>query len=311
MSLMRAIRIHQFGGPEVLALEQLAVPVPQDDEILVRIAAASINPVDYKTREGKFPPVGKDKLPITMGRDLAGIVEKCGSAVTGVSAGDAVFALLGTDRGAYAQFVTVRQSQFAPQPKNLDAIHAAAVPLAALTAWQGMFVHGGLKAGQRVLIHGGAGGVGHLAIQLAKARGAFVATTASKDDLDFVREIGADQAIDYKNQKFEDEVKDIDLVYDLIGGETQARSFAVLRNGGALVSTLKEPDKDKAKEKNLRTAHYMAEPNAAQLAEIGDLIEAGKVKPVIQATFPLDDAAKAQTLLEGSHVRGKVVLTVT
>jgi NADPH:quinone reductase-like Zn-dependent oxidoreductase len=310
MTLMHAMRIHEFGGPEILRLETLPVPVPQDDEILVRIAAASVNPVDYKTREGKFPPVTKDNLPITLGRDLAGTVESFGSAVQGAAKGDAVFALLGRDRGAYAQFVTVKPGEFAAQPKNLEPVQAAAVPLAALTAWQGMFVHGGLRSGQRVLIHGGAGGVGHLAIQLAKAKGAFVVTTASKDDLDFVREIGADQAIDYKNQKFEDEVKDIDLVYDLIGGDTQTRSFAVLKNGGALVSTLKEPDKARAKEKNLHTAHYMAEPNAAQLAEIGGLIASGKVKPSIQATFPLEDAGKAQSLLEGSHVRGKVVLTV-
>jgi len=308
MTMMRAIRIHEFGGPQVLRNEEIPLPQPKAGEILVRIAAASVNPVDYKTREGKFPAVGEKDLPLTLGRDLAGEVTSAGGE--GPAKGAFVFALLGHDRGAYAQYAIVKASEWAPAPHNLSPVEAAAVPLAALTAWQGLFDHGGLSAGQRVLIHGGAGGVGHMAIQMAKAKGAFVATTVAADDLDFVRGLGADQAIDYKNQRFENAVRDIDLVYDLIGGETQTRSFAVLKSGGAMVSTLQQPDEAKARENNIRGAHYMAEPNAGELKQIAELIQAGKVRPVIYQTFPLDDAAKAETVLAEGHVRGKIVLTM-
>jgi NADPH:quinone reductase-like Zn-dependent oxidoreductase len=224
--------------------------------------------------------------------------------------GDAIFALLGRDRGAYAQYVLVEKSELAPKPDNLSHVEAASVPLAALTARQGMLDHGGLKSGERVLIHGAAGGVGHFAVQIAKAKGAWVAATCGEQDMEFVRQLGADQAIDYKNQKFEEEAKDIDLVFDLIGGETQSRSFAVLKNGGALISTLQQPDTARAKEKNLRTAHYMTEADAKELNEIGDLLRIGRIKPSIFATFPLAEAARAENLLDKGHIRGKVVLTV-
>jgi NADPH:quinone reductase-like Zn-dependent oxidoreductase len=310
MTTMKAVRLHDFGGPEVLRIEELPLPQPKDDEVLVRIHAASVNPVDFKTREGKYPMVKREDLPITLGRDFSGEIESYGTRAEGLRKGDAVFALLGRDRGAYAQYVVSKATEFAPKPKSLDHVAAASVPLAALTAWQGLFDQGGLANGQRVLIHGGAGGVGHMAVQLAKAKGAWVAATCGKDDLDFVRSLGADLAIDYKNQRFEDEVSDIDLVYDLIAGETQERSFAVLKRGGALVSTLQKPDEAKAREKDLRVAHYMAQANAAQLAEVSRLIEGGKVKPAVRRTFALDDAAKAQSFLAKEHVRGKVVLAV-
>jgi NADPH:quinone reductase-like Zn-dependent oxidoreductase len=238
------------------------------------------------------------------------MVQSCGAGAGNIPKGEEVFALLGGDRGAYAQYVLVKKTELAPKPENLSHIQAAAVPLAALTAWQGLIDHGGLKAGQRVLIHGAAGGVGHFAVQIAKAKGAWVAATCGKDDMEFVRQLGADQVIDYRNQKFEDEVKEIDLVFDLVDGETQDRSFAVLRHGGALISTLKEPDQDKAREKNLRAAHYMAKPDYGELAEIGGLLLAGKIRPHICATFPLAEAADAENLLAQGHVRGKVVLTV-
>jgi NADPH:quinone reductase-like Zn-dependent oxidoreductase len=307
---MHAMRIHEFGGPETLKDDVLPLPQPRDDEVLVRIEAASVNPVDGKTRQGKFPPVQEDALPLTLGRDLSGVVESCGTQVHGLRKGDAVFAFLGTDRGAYAQYAMVKAAEFAPKPENLSHVEAASVPLAALTAWQGMIDHGGLKKGQRVLIHGAAGGVGHFAVQIAEARGAWVAATCSRDDMDFVRGLGADQVIDYKNQKFEKEVSDIDLVFDLVAGETQDRSFAVLKDGGALVSTLQEPDQEKARAKHLRTAHYMTRPDAEQLAEIGDLLLMGEIKPYIFATYPLEEAARAETALAKDHVQGKIVLTV-
>jgi NADPH:quinone reductase-like Zn-dependent oxidoreductase len=307
---MHACWIHTFGGPEILRDDVLPVPTPQGDQILVRIMAASVNPVDAKIREGKFPKVGDDDLPVTLGRDLSGVIEECGPSAQFAAKGDAVFALLGYDRGAYAQYVLVEKDEWTHKPADLSHAEAAAVPLAALTAWQGMIDQGDLKSGQRVLIHGGAGGVGHLAIQIAKAKGAWVATTCSGEDLDFVRSIGADEALDYKAEKFEDRLSDIDLVYDLVAGETQERSFKVLKQGGALISTLQEPDKAKALYKNIKIAHYMAKPDANELAQIAELLAKGKIKPVVHAKFDLSDAAGAQTALAKDHVRGKVVIIV-
>ncbi len=308
----KAVRLNRFGGRDALSVETIDIPQPQDDEVLVRVAAASVNPVDFKIRQGKYPAVKEDDLPITLGRDLAGTIEAVGTrAHYMLSRGDPVFAFIGQDRGGQARYVVVKAVELTAAPQSIDLIHAAGVPLAAITAWQGLFDHGGLGAGQRVLIHGGAGGVGHLAIQLAKAKGATVLTTASEHDLDFVRELGADMAIDYKNERFEDVARDIDVVFDLIGGETQDRSWAVLREGGIMVSTLQEPDKAKAAAHKARTApRYTAQPNAAQLKDVADLIDAGKVKVVVSETYPLDDVATAHERLEDAHVRGKIVLTV-
>lgn len=308
---MHAIRIHTFGGPDILRDDMVPEPEPQGDDVLVRIEAASVNPVDYKTREGKFAKVGDDDLPVTLGRDLSGTVESWGPNVQDIKPGEAVFALLGFARGSYAQYALVKPGEWVRKPPNLSHVEAAAVPLAALTAWQGMISHGGLQKGQRVLIHGGAGGVGHLAIQIAKAKGAWVATTCSGEDMQFVRGLGADQAIDYKTEKFEDRLTEIDLVYDLIGGDTQDRSFKVLKQGGALISTLEEPDKAKALAKDITIAHYMAKPDGGMLQQIADLLREGKIKPVVTATYDLKDAAKAQIALAKDHVRGKVVLTVS
>jgi NADPH:quinone reductase-like Zn-dependent oxidoreductase len=261
-------------------------------------------------RAGHYPSVKMDQLPKVLGRDVAGVVERIGSRVTRFEKGDAVYAMLGRDVGGYAEYAVATEAEAAPSPTSLDFVQAAAVPLAALTAWQGLFDHGGLKKGQRVLIHGGAGGVGHFAIQFAKAKGAWVATTVSADDIEMARRLGVDQAIDYKHQKFEDEVKDIDLVYDLIAGETQRRSFAVLKDGGAMVSTLQKPDEALANKHNIRGMHYMATPNAGQLEEIARLIDSGKVKVVIDAIYPLEQAAKAHAHMEHDHIHGKVVLKI-
>jgi NADPH:quinone reductase-like Zn-dependent oxidoreductase len=309
----RAVRLSWFGGSDALMIDPSEIPQPQDDEVLVRVVAASLNPVDYKTRDGKFPAIQEDDLPIILGRDLAGTIEAVGTrAHYMLSKGEPVFAFIGQDRGAQSDYVIVKAVELVAAPRSIDLVHAAAVPLAAITAWQGLFDHGGLAAGERVLIHGGAGGVGHLAIQLAKAKGATVLATCSGDDLEFVRELGADTAIDYKKERFEDVAQDIDVVFDLIGGETQDRSWAVLREGGAMVSTLAEPDGRKAAEHKARAAvRYMAQPNAVQLGEVADLIDAGRVKVVVSETFPLDQVRAAYERLERGKVRGKIVLTLT
>ncbi|MBM6575212.1 NADP-dependent oxidoreductase [Sphingomonas sp. BT552] len=309
---MTAVRLPRFGDAEVLTLEQVPIPQPLDDEVLVRVRAASINPVDRKMRTGKFDRLKQDALPITMGRDLAGTIEAVGTrAHYMLRQGDPVFAYLGFDRGAQAEYVVVRAVEMVAMPTSLDFVQAAAVPLAALTAWQGMFDHGGLQAGQSVLIHGGAGGVGHLAIQLAKARGATVYATCSERDLDYVRDLGADRAIDYRVQPFEEQLSDVDLVFDLIGGETRARSWGVLREGGMLVSTLDSPDPDEAARHKVRAVpRWVVDPNAAQLGEVADLIESGSVSVTVAATFPLADVAAAQHRQETGHDRGKIVLTL-
>ena len=307
---MKAMRIHAFGGPEVLELEQQPMPEPGEGEVLVRVLAASVNPVDYKIRSGGYPAVGEDKLPMTLGRDVAGVVDRCGPGVTSLEVGHAVYAMLPPDRGGYAEFVAINAGDCARQPERLDAVQAAAVPLAGLTAWQGLFDHGGLQAGQTVLIHGASGGVGHFAVQFARARGATVLATARADDRDFLIGLGATEVIDYHAQRFEDQVAPVDVVFDLVAGDTQERSWQVLKEGGALISTLKEPSKEKAAAKRARTAHYMAHPDGGQLEKIADLVQGGQVTPVIDSTFPLEGAAQAQRRLESEHVRGKIVLDV-
>ncbi|HEX3699215.1 MAG TPA: NADP-dependent oxidoreductase [Phenylobacterium sp.] len=305
---MKAVRIHEFGGPETLKVEDLPRPEPKANEVLIRILGASVNPVDYKIRKGGY--LSNDALPMTLGRDVAGVVEVVGQGVDEFRQGDAVYAMLDRAHGGYAEYVAEPISNCATKPARLDFIQAAAVPLAGLTAWQGLFDHGGLRQGQTVLIHGAAGGVGHFAVQFAVARGATVIATCSGDDAEFVKGLGASQVIDYHEGRFEDRVHDVDMVYDLVAGDTQARSFAVIRNGGVLVSTLQEPDKARAAERGIRGAHYMAAPNGAQLAEIGRLIDAGQVTPNIEGVFPLQQAAAAEHELETAHVRGKLVLDV-
>jgi NADPH:quinone reductase-like Zn-dependent oxidoreductase len=310
MVTVKAVRIHAFGGPEVLSLDDIPFPEPHDDEVVLKVCASSVNPVDYKIRSGHYGGAGAAQLPIGVGRDVSGVVELCGARAHTLRKGDAIYAMLGRDRGGNAEYVAVKATEGAAKPETLDHTYAAAVPLAGLTAWQGLFDHGGLRPGQRVLIHGGAGGVGHFAVQFAKAKGAFVATTVSGDDLEFARELGADQAIDYKTERFEDRVANIDVVFDLVAGETQDRSWSVLRDGGIIVSTLTEPSQEAARRHSARGTHYMAHPNGAQLAEIGRLIDAGKVKPFVQATYPLKEVAAAETALEKQHPRGKIVLEV-
>jgi NADPH:quinone reductase-like Zn-dependent oxidoreductase len=307
---MHAVRIHSFGDANVLKMEDIPLPEPKDNEIVVRVMAASVNPVDYKIRSGKYPAVKKDQLPKVLGRDISGVVERVGSKIGKFKKGDAIYAMLGSDIGGYAEYALVTEDEAAKKPAQLDFVQAAAVPLAALTAWQGLFDQGGLKAGQRVLIHGGAGGVGHFAVQFAKAKGAWVATTVSGQDIALVRKLGADRPIDYKAETFEDVVKDIDLVFDLIAGDTQTRSFAVLKDGGTLISTLQKPDEAELARRHARGAHYLAKPDARELAEIAGLIDAGKVKVIVNAIYPLDEVARAHKHMENDHIAGKVVLQV-
>jgi NADPH:quinone reductase-like Zn-dependent oxidoreductase len=307
---IRKVRFHRFGGPEVLRLEQLEPSMPDAQQVLVSVKAASVNPVDFKIRAGKYPAVQEDRLPYTLGRDVSGIVEKCGAQTTRFAVGDEVAGMVAIGGGGYADKVVLDEKAIARKPQAIDYIHAAAVPLAGQTAWQGLFRYGQLKAGQSVLIHGGSGGVGHFAVQFAKAKGARVLTTVSTERLEFARALGADVVIDYKTQRFEDMAHDLDMVFDLIDGETRERSWKLLKKNGVLVSTLTEPSQQTAEEYGVRALRYTVEADGKELDEILGLVASGQVKPHVQKTYPLTEAAQALNDLEQGDSAGKIVLTV-
>jgi NADPH:quinone reductase-like Zn-dependent oxidoreductase len=279
--------------------------------VLVRVHAAGVNPVDWKVRAGYVKDWLKYKLPMIPGWDFSGVVESLGPGVDGWRASAEVYARPDLSRdGAYADYIAVRESEIAAKPKSLDHVHAAAIPLAGLTAWQALFDAGGLAPGQKVLIHAAAGGVGHFAVQLAKWKGAFVAGTASARNHDFLRQLGVDQPIDYTTVRFEDVARDFDVVLDALAGETRTRSWGVLKKGGILVTILGQPSQEDAKAHGVRAAGIFVQPNPKQLAEIAALVDSGKLKPHLEAVFPLAEAAQAHELGETNAVRGKIVLRV-
>src|SRR5437588_2729683 len=309
---MTAIRIHNYGGPEVLHYEDAPRPQPQAGEVLIRVHAAGVNPIDWKVREGRMKDFWPHKFPLILGWDLSGVVEEIGESVLRFKVGDEVYSLPDPTRnGAYADYIVVRESELALKPNSLYHIRAAAVPLAALTAWQSLFDTAQLQPGQRVLIHAGSGGVGHLAVQLAKWKGAYVFATASTKNQDLLRKLGVDEPIDYTQQRFEDIARKIDIVLDTIGSETQERSWSVLKKGGNLVSLVQPPSEEKAKELGLRAANIGAAPNGEQLAEIAKIIDSGKLAPIIDRILPLSEARRAHELSQSGHIHGKIVLRVS
>jgi NADPH:quinone reductase-like Zn-dependent oxidoreductase len=309
METMKAVRMHSHGGPEVLTYEDAPRPVPGDDDVLIRVVGAGVNPVDWKIRGGYMKQMFS--LPLIPGWDVAGIIEAKGAAVRDLETGLEVYARPDILRdGAYAEYIAVRASEVAPKPESLDYVEAAAVPLAALTAWQSIFDLAGLQTGQKILIHAAAGGVGHFAVQFAGWIGAHVIGTASPRNHEFLRSIGAHETIDYTSEAFDTLVKDADVVLDTIGGETWERSWKVLKKGGIMVSTLRGPEAGGPEALNKRSAHVFVQPNAVQLGEIAVLIDSGHVRPEIEQVFPLAEAARAQDLNEQGHTRGKIVLRV-
>jgi NADPH:quinone reductase-like Zn-dependent oxidoreductase len=308
--ITRKVRIHRFGGPDVLRVDEVEPSMPDARQVLVSVKAASINPVDFKIRSGKYPAVKEDRLPYTLGRDVSGVVEKCGAQATRFKIGDEVAGIVGIGGGGYAEKAVLDEAAIARKPQEIDHAHAAAIPLAGLTAWQGLFRYGQLKAGQAVLIHGGAGGVGHFAVQFAKAKGARVLTTVSTDNLPFARTLGADVVIDYKTQRFEELAQDLDMVFDLVDGETRERSWKLLKKGGVLVSTLTEPSEDTAARYGVRALRYTVEADGNELDEILSLAASGRVKPHVQKTYPLEEAAQALNSVEQGDSVGKIVLTM-
>lgn len=311
MSTMKAVRIHAYGGPEVLNYEDAPIPAIAEDEVLIQVHAAAVNPVDWKIREGHLQNFLPYELPLILGWDVSGVIEAVGANVTRFKPGDEVYSRPALERnGAYAEYVAVKADEVAFKPKSIDHIQAAAVPLAGITAWHSLFEAGQLSAGQRVLIHAAAGGVGSYAVQFARWKGAYVIGTASARNRDFLLELGADEVIDYQAEKFEQVVEPVDVVFDTLGGETQERSWQIVKPGGVLVSVISPPSEEKASAHQCRSAFVFIQLRADWLAEIGQLIDAGQVKPIVDAVFPLSQAAEAHLMSQSGRTRGKIVFQV-
>lgn len=311
MTTMKAIRIHAYGGVENLHYDDVLRPEPQAGQVLVSVHAAGVNPIDWKIREGYFQQMFDLPLPIIIGQDIAGVVAAVGTGVTTLHPGQDVYGIADLQlSGAYAEYALCYAEAIAPMPHTLDYIHAAAVPLAAMTAWQALFDTADLHSGQTLLIHGGAGGVGGYAIQLAKLKGARVIATAAVEHLDYIKNLGADLVIDYHAQPFEQQVKDVAVVLDLVGGETQARSWQVIRHGGILVSTVGVPQSGIPP--GIRAVAVVLDPKAErQLQQIAQLIDAHQIEVTVEKTFELEAAAAAQEFSQHGHPYGKLVLQVT
>lgn len=308
---MKAVRIHGRGGPAQLVYEDASMPKLQPDDALVRVYATGITPAELTWDESYQNPDGSPRIPGIPGHEVSGVVEAIGPRATGVSVGETVYGLTDFPRdGAAAEYVAVRASNLAPKPQRIDHVQTAAVPLSGLTAWQALFDHGGLAAGQRALIHGGAGGVGTFAVQLARWRGAHIIATASSSNADFLRKLGADEVIDYRAVRFEEAARDIDVVLDPIGGETQERSWRVLKRGGILVALSAPIQADVPAKYGARGVFFIVTPNQDELSEIARLIDAETVRPVVADVLSLARAREAFERGVQGHTRGKIVLQV-
>lgn len=310
---MYAVRMHEFGEPEVLIYEAAPKPAPMGDEVLIRVHAAGINPVDGKTRQGsgvawRYP----NPFPLILGWDVSGVIEAVGTTVTEFNVGDEVYGMVGFPEigAAYAEYVTASPNDIALKPASIDHIHAAALPLVGLTAWQALFDTADLSAGQRVLIHAAAGGVGYIAVQLAKWKGATVLGTASPWNEQFLRGLGVDQVLNYQEPDFLKDVSEVDVVLDPIGGEAREQSWAVLKPNGILVSIVGEPSAEKALEHGVRGARMLVRPNAAQLHDLAKLVDGGQLRVKVDQILPLQNAARAHQLSQTGHTQGKLVLQV-
>ena len=308
--MVKAVRIHAYGGPDELRIDDIPKPDAGEGQVLVRVKAAGLNPVDWKIRSGALAEHMPLELPATLGGDIAGTVEAVGAGVENFSVGDEVFGFTDTVTGGYAEYVAVSADRLAQKPPGLDFPIAAAIPIAGLTAYQCVCDHGKVKAGDRVLVHGSAGGVGSLVAQFAKRQGAFVYGTSSKENFHFLDRIGVDAKIDYQSQRFEEVAKDLDVVFDLVGGETGRRSWSCLKPGGLIVSTVGEPDSGAADAEGKRAASMRMQVDPAELLEIAGLVSDGTVVIAIEGEPRLDEAAEAHRQSEAGHVRGKIVFRV-
>ncbi len=333
---MKAYLLSSYGGPAKASLAEVAHPEPGPGELLVRVRAAGLNPVDFKTREGMLKVVQRYPLPIFMGNELAGVVEACGMGAGRFAPGDRVFARVGKERmGAFAEYAVVAEDHLAAIPDELDYVQAAAIPLAGLTALQALRDELGVKPGFRVLITGGAGGVGTFAIQIAKALGAHVITTASPRGRELVESLGADEVVDYTRDKFEDVIQPVDGAFDLIGGDTLSRAFGIVEKGGRVVSVAGMPEprtarqdlgrgwflatlfwaasfkfRMQARKAGVDYRYLFMHPSGVELAALGAMASEGKLEPVIDSTYAFEKIGNAMAALEAGHAKGKIVVTM-
>jgi NADPH:quinone reductase-like Zn-dependent oxidoreductase len=315
---MKAMRLHSFGGPEVLVCEEIPKPEPKAGEALVKVRAAGVNPIDNRTRAGFGVARYWKELPfpLSVGWDISGVVEACGPGVTAFKPGDEVYGLIRFPQpsGAYAEYMAAPAEHLAIKPASVDHVHAAALPLSTLTAWMALFDTANLQSRQHALIHAAAGGVGHLAAQLAKWKGARVTGTASGRNEAFVRSLGVDDVVDYTKTPFEQAVQGVDVQLDTVGKAVQAKGWGVMNRGGTVVSIV--PDggplsQEDAAKHGVRAVNVIVRPSGAILAEVSKLVDAGKLKPSVEKTWPFTEAAKAHEHIAGGHTRGKLVLEVT
>ena len=307
MEMMKAVRVKRFGGPETITVQRIPKPTPHSGELLVRVEAAAVNPIDWKLREGLFKDLA---LPFTPGADFCGVVERLGPGVEAFEKGDSVYGVARGSMGADAEFVAAPQGSVALRPRTLSPIEAACVPVVGLTAWQGLFTQGALKAGQTVLILGASGGVGSMAVQLAKLAGARVLATAATENVERVRGLGADQVIDYKKQRVDEAAEDVDLCLDLVGGDLQKRGFLTVKLGGRLISTVQPPDEALAASRGVMARFLMMKPDADQLRQLAVKIDAGEIRVEVAKILPFERAAEAEELNRRHGVEGKIVLRV-
>ncbi|WP_249141488.1 NADP-dependent oxidoreductase [Bradyrhizobium liaoningense] len=308
---MKAWRVHNFGAPGAMTFETIGRPKPGPGEVLVKIRAAGVGPWDAWIRSGRSAL--PQPLPLTLGSDLAGEVHELGAGSVELSLGEEVFGVTNKQfLGAYAEYAVACTSMLAKRPKSLSYIEAASVPVVAVTAWQALFEYARLGSGGTVLIHGAAGSVGSYAVQLAHGANVNVVATAAGADMDYVRKLGATKVIDYRNQRFEEHVGEVNAVIDLVGRETQTRSFGVLQRGGRLISTVAPPDQQLAKHHNVSAEFFLVEVTTERLERIAELLDHGKLRPELGAVLSLSEARKAHMMLEGeiSRPRGKIVLSV-
>lgn len=304
---MKAVIINSYGNEDVVKYIDAECPQPDKDEILIRVHFAAVNPVDWKIRNGLGERLGL-KLPIYLGSEISGVVERTGAGVSEFKKGDAIYGMVTS--GGYSEYVVAKTGQIALKPENLDFENSAAIPLGALTSWQAIFDLAKLTSGQKIFITAASGGVGSLAVQLAKAKGAHVIGMASTKNEKFVRDLGVDEFIDYEKQTFEEIVKGVDVVFDTVGGQTYERSFRTLKSGGFLVTAVEFPTEEKASEFGIKAARVYCKPNSEQLVRITELVKEGKLKAFVSNVLPVVEVKKAHQLSESGRTIGKIVLQV-
>jgi NADPH:quinone reductase-like Zn-dependent oxidoreductase len=310
---MKAVVIEKYGGKEELKEKEVPTPIPKEGEVQIEMHAASVNPIDWKLRAGYLQEMLPFTFPIILGWDAAGVISEVGPGVSAVSVGDRVFVRPETTaQGTYAEYIVTQEHLLAVIPENISFEEAVAVPLAGLTAYQCLVDFAKLKEGDKVLIHAGSGGVGSLGIQIAKSLGYVVATTGSSKNEEFLKSLGADIVIKYDQQDFEQELNDIDLVVDTMGGEIQTKSFHVLKKGGTLVSVAQPPDEKLAEEMGITAKFHWLIPNGKQLSELADLMATGKLKPIVGSVFEFSEQGlrDAHALSETHHAKGKIVIRI-